>query len=68
MKVYKFKTSINCGGCVRGVTPFMDKLKNIKWSVDTDSPDNILTVETDDVSEEEIEKMVTKAGFKIERI
>ncbi len=26
MNTYKFKTNINCGGCIAGVTPFLNKL------------------------------------------
>ncbi len=68
MNTYKFKTNINCGGCVSGVTPFLNKLENINWSVDTDNPDKILTVETETVSEEDIIKAVKKAGFEIEAV
>lgn len=66
MKTYKFKTNIECGGCVSGVTPFLNKLENTKWEVDTDNPDKILTVETATTTEEEIIKAVKKAGFEIE--
>ncbi len=68
MNRYKFKTNINCGGCVSGVTPFLNKLENTNWSVDTENPDKILTVETETVSEEEVIKMVKKAGFEIEAV
>lgn len=68
MNTYKFKTNINCGGCVSGVTPFLNKLENINWNVDTDNPDKILTVETETVSEEDIIKAVKKAGFEIEAV
>jgi len=68
MKTYKFKTNINCGGCVSGVTPFLNKLENTNWKVDTENPDKILTVETETVSEEEILKAVKKAGFEIEAV
>lgn len=68
MKTFKFKTNINCGGCVSGVTPFLNQLENTDWKVDTENPDKILTVETENVSEEEIIRMVKKAGFEIEMI
>ncbi len=66
MNTYKFKTNINCGGCIAGITPFMNKLENIHWEVDTKNPEKILTVESETVSEEEIIRMVKKAGFEIE--
>lgn len=68
MKTYKFKTNINCNGCVAGVTPFLNKVEGINWKVDIDNPDKTLTVETENASEEEIVKAVKKAGFEIETI
>lgn len=68
MKVLKFKTNINCNGCIAGVTPFLNKLEKTKWSVDTENPDKILSVETEDATDEEVERLVKKAGFKIEKI
>ncbi|MDR3287657.1 MAG: cation transporter [Prevotellaceae bacterium] len=68
MKELKFKTSIDCGGCVNAVTPFLNKVENIKnWKADTLHPDKILTVETDG-TEEEIVNAVKKAGFNIEAV
>lgn len=68
MKVYKFKTNINCSGCVAGVTPFLNRVENIRWEVDTNNPDKILTIETDTASEDEIMRVVKKAGFDIEEV
>ena len=65
MKTMQFKTNINCGGCVRGVTPMLNDSKDIKdWKVDLASPDRILTVETDDsVTPTEVSQTVAEAGF-----
>lgn len=68
MKTYTFKTNINCGGCVSGVTPFLNKLEETNWEVDTENPDKILTVKTENTTQEEIIKMVKKAGFEIEAV
>lgn len=68
MKKFKFKTNINCGGCVSGVTPFLNQLEIKDWKVDTDNPEKILTVETETISEEEIMRAVKKAGFEIELV
>lgn len=47
MEILKFKTNINCGGCIATVTPSLNNLKGVeKWEVDTKSPDKILTVQT----------------------
>lgn len=65
MNTLKFKTSIKCGGCIATVTPFLNKIEGIsKWSVDTNSPDKILTVETESVSPEEITNTLKSAGYQ----
>lgn len=66
MKEFKFKTNINCGGCVAGVTPFLNKLENTNWQVDTENPSKILTVKSETASTEEIIQLVKNAGFEIE--
>ncbi len=65
MKTMQFKTNINCGGCVRGVTPILNDSNDIKdWKVALDSPDRILTVETDDnIAPAEVSRIVAEAGF-----
>lgn len=69
MKTQKFKTNINCGGCIKAVTPFLDKAEGIQhWEVDTDNSDKILTVKSEGISEEQIIETVQKAGFKAEPI
>lgn len=65
----KFKTIINCGGCVAKVTPLLNKIEGIEsWSVNTDNPDKILTVKTESSMQEKVMQTVTSAGFKIEKI
>jgi len=68
MKTLKFKTNINCSGCVAGVTPFLNKIEGISWNVDTENEDKILTVESRSAIPEEIIDKVKKAGFEIEMI
>ncbi|MEO6902159.1 MAG: heavy-metal-associated domain-containing protein [Bacteroidia bacterium] len=69
MKTLKFKTNINCGGCIKSVTPFLNELENIDtWKVDTANPDKILEVELEDNNKESIIDAVKKAGFEIEEI
>lgn len=68
MNTLKFKTNINCSGCISSITPHLNKVEGIKkWEVDTVDPDKILTVETEDdiLSSEQIRQVVEKAGFKI---
>lgn len=65
MKSLKFKSNINCSGCLSKVTPILDKEEGIeKWEVDLQHDDRILTVETSQLSAEEIQNTVNKAGFR----
>jgi len=69
MKTYQFKTNIKCSGCVAAVTPHPNANNEIKnWSVDTAHQDKILTVETDNLSNETITEIVKKAGYQAEPI
>ena len=66
-KTLKFKTNINCSGCVAKVTPFLNDADGIcHWDVDTTNKDKILSVHTEGITEEEVIKKVQDAGFKIE--
>jgi copper chaperone len=69
MKTVKFKTKINCGSCVKSVTPFLNELDNVdEWKVDTNNPDKILEVLLDDEDSNTVIEAVQKAGFEIELI
>jgi copper chaperone len=69
METLTFKTNINCGSCIRAVTPHLNKLEGItNWEVDTANPDKILHVQTDSVDADTIQRTVEKAGFKAEQI
>jgi len=68
MTTLKFKTNINCGGCVSTVTPFLNGVDGItEWEVDTNNKDKVLTVVMDTATEQDVIEWVQKAGFKIER-
>ncbi|SER21277.1 heavy-metal-associated domain-containing protein [Neolewinella agarilytica] len=67
-KIQEFKTNINCGSCVRSVTPFLDDLEGVTiWRVDVEQEDKVLTVEGN-VPASAIIKMVEEAGFDIEPV
>ena len=72
MNSIRFKTNINCGNCIKSVTPFLNALDEVEtWHVNTESPEKVLTVETDksaDDMAQEVIATVSAAGFKIERI
>lgn len=68
-KILKYKTNINCGSCIKSVTPFLNELDNVdEWKVDTTNPDKILTVEIDDEDSKAVESAVKSAGFEIEEL
>lgn len=65
METLKFKTNVNCGGCIAKVTPHLNEVKGIvKWTVDTANPLRILTIETEDLSPEVIIETLKDAGYK----
>lgn len=69
MATLKFKTNINCGNCIRSVTPFLNEIDNVEtWKVDTENPDKILTVEGDEVTSEEVTNAIKKAGFDAQAV
>lgn len=66
---HKFKTNINCGGCVAAITPHLNAIDDIKsWEVDTANPQKLLTVESENLSEDRIKEIVNKAGYKAEAV
>jgi copper chaperone len=69
---YSFKTDINCLGCVHEIKPNLDKLEESQdiehWKVDLNSPDNILTIETNNLTAEEVETVIQTAGFKAQPV
>jgi copper chaperone len=69
MKTLKFKTNINCSGCVNTVTPHLNATEGIiSWTVDTLNADKVLTVETNELTADTITGVITKAGFNIKEI
>ncbi|OJW77917.1 MAG: hypothetical protein BGO69_10715 [Bacteroidetes bacterium 46-16] len=69
MEKLKFKTNINCSGCIAAVTPHLNKAEGIKnWEVDTDNPDKVLTVEVEGIDAEDVTETIEKAGFKATEI
>lgn len=69
MNTLKFKTNINCSGCVSKVTPFLNKQEGIdSWEVDTVNPDKILIVNSSGATEEDVKSTLEKVGFKAESV
>ncbi|MEY4041510.1 MAG: copper chaperone [Bacteroidetes bacterium] len=72
MNQIQFNTNINCGNCIKSVTPFLNALEELDaWQVNTDVAEKILTVETEISSQEMEQKViaaVSEAGFKIQPV
>ena len=62
------KTTLNCGGCVAKVAPFLNILEGVdSWKVDTNVADKLMTIEADDdITPDVIIEAIEKAGFKAE--
>lgn len=67
MEKLKFRTNINCSGCVAKVTNQLNEtVGEGNWNVDTGNPDKPLTITNTNVTPEEIAVAVKKVGFKAE--
>lgn len=65
----KFRTTFKCSGCVENATPHLDEVVGAdNWSVDLESPEKVLIVTKEDVTEDQVIEAVKKAGYSVERI
>ncbi len=69
MEKLKFKTNINCNGCIAKVTPHLNQVEGIeKWEVDINNPQKVLTVETLNLSAKDIIQVISNAGYQAEEL
>jgi len=70
METLKFKTNINCGGCIAAVTPSLNALPGVKdWKVDTANRDKVLSVEAEaGLSANEIIAALKSKGFQAQLV
>lgn len=70
METLKFKTNINCGGCIASVTPTLNTLKGVnKWEVDTSTPDKILSIQAENgLAAQEVVESLKKRGYQAQKI
>jgi copper chaperone len=69
METFQFKTNINCSGCVAKISPALNETAGIEsWTVDTLNPGKILTIETNSLTADKIEALVSSAGFNIKKM
>ena len=67
MKILTFTSNIACNGCVSKVKPFLDELEGVtKWKVDIENPQKILSVQSNELSADQIQEAVIKAGYQLE--
>ena len=67
MERLKFKTNINCSGCVAKVTNQLNEtVGEGNWSVDTNNPGKPLTVINTDKTADQVSAAIKKVGFKAE--
>ena len=65
METLRFKTNINCGGCVKVVTPHLNQADQVEsWQVDTDNPEKTLEVKSKDGNPQTVVAAVERAGFE----
>jgi copper chaperone len=68
MAIQTFKTTINCGNCVRAVTPDLNAEPGIQsWRVDTASPDKLLTI-SGEISAVRVKELLAEIGFEAEPV
>lgn len=66
MNKQQYRTNLNCEKCVAAVRPYLDGDASIsRWSVDTDDPSKVLTVEGESISEANVADLVSRAGFRV---
>lgn len=65
----KFRTNLNCGGCVSKVKEDLDTTKGIdEWHVDIENPNKILTIKSSGITELQIVEIINNKGFIAESI
>ncbi|HOY47933.1 MAG TPA: heavy metal-associated domain-containing protein [Flavobacteriales bacterium] len=67
MKTLEFSTSINCGSCVRAVTPTLDALVGANnWKVNTEDARKILSVYLENMDAGQICDALKSIGYSAE--
>ena len=65
MKTLRFTTNINCGSCIRAVTPSLDAQVGVgNWKVNTQVDDKILEISRTELSASVVIETLDAVGFK----
>ena len=68
METRKFKTNAKCGGCVAKIEASLHTaVARDQWDIDPTPPDRVPPIPRD-LSDDDIVRLVTAAGFKAEKI
>jgi len=60
----KFKTNIATVECIQRVSPYLeDEASIVFWHVDSDHPDNILSIKTTQLQPNDVLAILRRAGF-----
>jgi hypothetical protein len=69
MKTLRFTTNINCGSCIRAVTPSLDAQVGVgNWKVNTQVDDKILEIPHTELSPSVVIEILVAVGFQATEI
>lgn len=69
MKILVFKTNIRYKKTIRQIIPYLDRLPGVqRWNFDLHDKDNILRIETHDLSPRVVESTLQQAGYSCEEL
>lgn len=69
MKTFYLKTNVNCGACIKKITPYINEIDEVEtWSVDTEHPDKIMKVVLEEGGPSTVIEALSQAGYKGEKI
>lgn len=70
MSTYHFRTNIEGPGGVNQIKPKLDELERSheieRWHLDMNTSENLLEIETNKLSPEQVKHLVREAGFEAE--
>lgn len=70
MSIYFFRTNIKGPGSINQIKPRLDDMEQKKdierWHLDMNGSENLLEIETNKLSPEEVKHMIREAGFDAE--
>ena len=69
MNTMIFKTNAKCEGCLAKIEEILQgKISREEWNLDLSDSNRPLTVASDKLTADDVVKLISKAGFKIEQM